>query len=80
MLTRPRTSLDSVMWNDYECEKNDVESLVACRRLLLDAGADPTVIVDPTDSYGAFGHALIASKTVSVNLLSLYIVYRLTLL
>ena len=67
------------MHNDYECEDDEVQALVACRRLLLNAGADPTIFIDPSYSNGAFFYALVASKTVGLAPSSLFMVHYLTL-
>ena len=77
-LTRARTPLDIFMVNDFQYDDDHVQSLVACRRLLLNAGADPTIVIYPRCYSSAFFTALITSKTVGVDPLDLFKVHDLT--
>ena len=80
MLIGASTPLDAVTWLENQLDIDEFQAYVACSRLLLNAGADPTIIVDPSYHLGAFGNALTASTTVGITLSDLFMVYDLTLL
>lgn len=41
----------SALFNDFEIEREELEPILECRKLLLQAGCDPSWKEDPLDEY-----------------------------
>lgn len=65
-----------VYMNDFEKEENDLQAIIECRRLLLQAGADPTL----RDPEGEHSLLLCAADgtVVSIWMLDFYPIFKLT--